>query len=486
MNKATKSLLGGAALLTAGLGAGAVYVNNVVVPEALAERFKAVANDAYASKGPGMGVAANYIDLVTVEPSGFLIYDVKVPGVQVDFKGAQEMDTTIRTPHTTYSMTFDSHQALLNYAFGEDGQEITVRAASVEPVSMDIEMKDELRGATLKASATCASAVYDVIVKGDDYTFVTGQENCDLTFKTDDGIIGIDAEIDVNNFVRKTGNLYDSDTILTASNINVVLGSNDPMAGLHVTVDEISFQAGYDGLASELRTLQAFEPGMVPNGVSFGLNIGKISLDETALQGMAAPEISAAVQLGLDNLKEDEAQAEISLGYTLKNADALTPGVPLHIPEEASCTVTLSDVPVQQAIGSIRNGLTDSVELGFGTIPSITGEGLGVASITDGIGVQFNCAVASPGYDVSYKGNHTVEGTALPGKGQIVVNGFDNLVSNYGMMLGEGGASLGDMFKAMAVPTEDGKGLLWNYELDKTGNLTVNGAPMGPGPVMMP
>ena len=98
-----------------------------------------------------------------------------------------------------------------------------------------------------------------------------------------------------------------------------------------------------------------------------------------------------------------------------------------------------------------------------------------------GISVSLECKASTPDkYSSSLEVAHQYENGSFPGEGTLELRGIEEIMAELTSMLGQDAQSLTAMFMAFAEPTEDGKGLSWQYSLDKGGNLTVNNQPLGP------
>ena len=82
-------------------------------------------------------------------------------------------------------------------------------------------------------------------------------------------------------------------------------------------------------------------------------------------------------------------------------------------------------------------------------------------------------------YSVTFDAHHRVEGENFPGNGRIEAYGIDNIFNSVAMYFGPGIVGMSEgIIKPLGQPTQDGKGMKWDYTVDANGMLSVNGNPV--------
>jgi len=477
-------LLGGAAVLAASVAAGAFYANNYVIPEQMAADIDAAFQDMYSQKQFGTDLQVAATGGVTVTPNGFLTYDVTLPGFE--FSGTDE-DITIAggMESENYQLTITDMAAAALSLVNED-QVVEATMVSVNPVDTTFAVSDG-NGSGFFMNMTCDEVTHDAQTLAGRYSVVTDAAACTVSGVMNDGELkqlDITATMTAGTTVSNMdGGNYDVSSSMTMN--DMVFNIYDTYNGeveISVLADSLSFDVGYDGLSADARSKEVEELSVadLPDSINFAFEVEGLTAEGEDMLVGELPVLDLNVEFGASALQSDSASVTLSYGYDVAGLENIDPFMRPNVPTSSECGFAFGNIPAQGLGQTVIDSIEETGDFGFAG-PIIAEEAIDQVSETEGVSVELDCA-ASTGdlYSSTIEADHTFMGEAFPGSGRIEVYGFDEVMNELAGIIGAQAFQLTGLFTTFAVPTEDGEGMMLEYELDEGGMLTVNGQPLGP------
>ncbi len=454
-----KFLVGTAILATTVVTGGAFYANNVAIPERLAIGMNAAFDDAYKQAGHNSHIKVESAGSITVEPAGILKYRAIVPTVsmkvnQGDFNYDIKVGTTL-------------HTLKMVDVFGLKAQLISDGPV---PVKVDIKTTSpDMDSVTVEGFCNTVKhdlSLQDISSRGE-YTITTNGDDCTWKAEIEGGYtkMNIDSELAFQSSIVKNGDKsYSGVGTVSLEGVTLtVFNKHRDMSNGTVKIGKFDIGTSYGGMSVEE------EDPVIPQNISASLSVKDLDLSGVKDVMFPLPKISFDTSLGLRNMKEEKGSAKFNVAYSVSPEFSRQSGLPQY----SDCKFDLGNIPAKElsnlAFEKDENKFLQDFEK-YARIVEESGITLGV-NCKSGNGDLYQSIVESM---------HTVLGDgSFPGAGKFELRGVDKFVDGLSSMLGSNVSQIAEVFKDMAQPTEDGKGLVLNYNLDKTGNLTVNGQALG-------
>ena len=487
MGAITKTLLGAGAAVAVTAAGGAYYMNNYVIPEELAGNIEASFEDIYNQKEFGTGFTVEKVGDVSVEPTGFMKYDVSLPGFKID-GAVDDIDGIVagELEAQSFSLTINDKGAALLSGVDKD-QTVTATMTSTTPTKGEFILSSDDHDDTIGYNITCDTMTEDVTFQNGRYSVTTSSDSCSME------IVGMEGEKKVlegssdmaftSTVSNMTTGFYDMDMDMSLTDMDVTLDVGYSRKELiEITADSINMAMGYTGLPEGVRDKDPEDLTVkdLPNDFSFSLGVEGLTADADDMMMPKLPVLSAQASFAAQALQSDSANIDFSYGYAIEGLDDLDPFMRPGGPESSSCSFAFGNIPAQSLGETVVDNIKDND--GFGIAgPDIIDDAIDEVEDTDGVSVDLDCAAATGElYNSTLEASHTFKGEAFPGSGKIEVYGLDEAVMELSRLVGPQIMQISAMFQQFSVPTEDGEGLMMEYELDEGGNLSLNGQPLGP------
>ena len=495
MKNSTKFILSGLVLgATAGVTGAAYHANNNLIPAHMAAQINASFDNALEKNKPaGSNIEVTRGGAITVEATGILTYKVTMPALSVKAKDGV-YESALAVSRSTYDLTFKDIKAAVNAGLRGDG-EVGVVMTADKPVHFSSTIGNGDKPATL--SGTCNSVVINGSVDGKKYGFDTEAKKCVVDGKIEEMHMQatLASNATFNNSLKNDGNdVFTGRSALRLEDVTVrAHNTRNDKDKAALDIKHVTMVVSY----SELPTLSALPKALeeltlssMPDGVSTSFEVE--GLQASASNMPQLPTISASVGFGVDGLKKERGKVKAGFSYDVGPIhDPMLMMLAMSTPNKSACNIDVTDIPMKD-ITTLAQKTVDEAASGTGTPmgpEEFLGENGPVAAFEKaGTAVKLFCTTEKTGsYNTQTNAEHKAQDGGFPGKGTIRVEGIDNVLRDLSMVLGTDLSGLSEAFTALAVPTEDGKGVKWDYAMDKNGNITINGHNTGFGvPPMMP
>lgn len=480
MKSFTAALLGGAALVTVGAAtSGAYYASNHILPERIAAEMNAAMDDALAQNVTGNGIQISKSGSITVESAGFLKYKATMPAITVQ-QSHELTDISIIVKQAEYDLTIvnpvDAAAAVLS------GDTFKARMVSTQPVPVTAIASMLGSGEEAVFEGLCASMQNDMVLGGG-YTVDTAGTGCEIKSTVTGGHTRADisSHATFRSQVTKDGNGYSGGASVSLTNFRIAGFDERGNAEGTITAEQIDFAASYGGMPSVTgKSVTELTVEDMPNDFAMSVDFGKVAL---SLRDMPfeLPTVSFNAGFDMKGLKGDAASVDIHAGYAI---DELPRGGMVlsseALPEKSACSFGFGGIPAKglsEVVSKIAKG--EAASGGTLAIEQALSEVLAGSNIAVGIDCESSKGSA---YRSTLNADHTLVENSFPGKGKLEMHGIRPLFEDLSALIGPQAEMLMNVFTQIAKPTEDGNGLVIEYELDRNNNLTVNGQPMGPIP----
>ena len=492
MKNSTKFILGGLVLgATAGVTGAAYHINNNVIPAHVAAQMNASFDNAQQkNKVGGDAIEVSTGGAIAVEATGILTYKVAMPAVLVKAKDGT-LESTIAISRSTYDLTFTDKKAAVNAAMRGEGA-VGVTMTADKPAHFSSTIADD----DTTISGTCNDVTINGTVDGKKYQFDTEAKKCVIDGKADDADMKatIAADATFSGSLKNDGNdVFSGRSAVHLENVAIRAHEvRDENQKATVDIKAMQMTVTYSdlpALSSLPKALEELTLESMPDGVSVHVSFDR--LHATGNTMFQLPELSASAGFGVKGLKQE--RGALSAGFSYEIGPVHDPMVLMMTqgtPDKAACNVSVTDIPMKD-IATMAEKTVDEAAKATGT-PMGPEELLGkdgpVAAFEKaGTAVKLHCETAKTGlFNTLTHAEHKAQDGGFPGKGTLQVEGLDYALRNLSMVLGTDLSGLTEAFKALAVPTENGKGLKWDYVVDKNGGVTINGHNAGIGVPMLP
>lgn len=498
MKTSTAAFLGASAIAVVAAVSGAAFYGNTVIPEHLAAELNTSFGNAYDSGKLSDDIKVTRSGDITVKQAGFLKYVATIPSVTVTAE-VNGVSTDIVVQSADYNVTItDKAETLAAAIAGEAGVEhgldMSVDLQSINPVIFTTTFAPTEEGyndvkATLNGS--CEIVNGSAVLAGGQYGLKVAGENCaldgELADKRGNGKVTFTSDLTFQSQIANDGNdIFAGNEKITLTDMKIVGSSRGrPQGG--ITIEQMDIGTSYDGkvaaTGANLGDLSSLFK-VFPENVQFDLDVKGLEIQ--GLFPMGSPNISFGGSLGVQGTHQDEATIDTRFSYDVKGmetaAGMFVPGASTT-PSAASCEATLGNVPMKK-LSSILSEVADATG---GTVTPdqllvFSEDSLLKAMQEAGVSMKLNCE-ASNGemYKSLITADHKIDGDAFPGDGKLELYGYEQAIEALAEIMGPYQVlPLHNIFKPLAQPTEDGKGLQWEYSLSADGVLTINGTKLGP------
>ena len=496
MKNSTKFILGGLVLgATAGVTGAAYHVHNNVIPAHVAAQMNASFDNAHEkNKLGGDNVEITRGGPITVAATGFLTYKVTMPAVSVKAKDGT-LENTLAVSSADYDLKLTDTKAAINAALRGEG-EVAVTMTADKPVHFSSTIGGTEKPATI--SGTCNDVTINGALDGKAYQFDTKAQKCVVDGKIEDTYMQatLASNAIFSGSLKNDGNdVFSGGSTVRLENVNIrAHNTRNTADNAAVDIESLTVEVKYSdlpALSALPNTLEDLTLSSMPNGVSASFKLEK--LQATASNMPVLPTISASVNFGVDGLKKERGAVNAGFSYEIGTiSDPMVMMLTQGSPDKAACQIDLTDIPMKDIVTLAEKAVDEAANATgapFIGPEDLLGENGTVAAFEKaGTGLKLNCEASKTGvFSTLTQAEHKMKDGGFPGEGTIRVEGLDHALRNLSMILGTDLSGLSEAFTTLAVPTEDGKGVKWDYTMDKNGTVTINGQKAGIGmPPMLP
>jgi hypothetical protein len=489
MKTGTKALLGGAAVAAVAACGAAYHLHNNVIPQKLAQNMNASFDNIAAKNNLSGNLKITREGSFVVRANGLTGYTASIPHMTIIAANDGIVATAI-IHSADYTLAIKDNFGAMAVAAGMSGKPVEAKLVSLSPVRFS-QSFGETENVILLVKGSCKTVSVDTLYMGKGFQIDNHAQNCDVSgeMQSPDGSrLVAKGGAAVHSSVANDGNdVYTGNSLLSVKdftlNAYTVSGESDG----NLTLGGLQLGYAYRGLPgvtgqvpADLEKLGKIDLSSLPEDMSLSLSVTKAQFVHPGLPKL--PTVSFNGSVDLTGLKSDQFKAGFKAGYDISGlkAEEIPPQMQTA-PTSAQCALDLADVPLKKLSGSFDE-LAFAAATGMMSPGLITGpEGVLTALQKSGTGIKVDCTGAKEGmYDSNLKAAHKVDGSGFPGSGALEVRGAKEALEAVAKIMGSDPNSLNNLFTPLAKPTEDGKGIRWEYQLDKTGNLTVNGTQLGP------
>lgn len=492
MTKSAKIAFGVAAAAVLGLGAGAYHVHENVIPEQMAQHLNATLQDAYGNIEHSEKTHLSIDGGITVESDGFLTYKATTPMflLQADLEGgnpdSEEDDFVLQIDGSPdeFQITFPDKWQAVRAAFSDTPQlEVDFKAIDGTGFGMDV------------TSALGAEAVMDlsvalgrlegtVLINGDDYAVSAKSGSESIVYgrvlPNQTHVLTYYAELDAETAISfSNGNYNGADSLkLQNAEVDIYEVSDLRKSIERVTVDEVSIVSLYNGQSAEGRTLTSWEDmdlSLLPDDMNVFVAL-------TGIRGDVQDntfDVDVSYGASIIDLHSDNTALQFAASYEL-DGNILDQ---LPLPDKGQIEVNVADIPAER-LEEITTAFVEDEDDDMEPLFALIGFQADLIAALEEAGAKVTSTVdlesSQSDYGIAAEFNHHVEGFGTPGTGFIRIDNFENAAQSLMMNMGPDAALPLMMLSQIAKPTEDGNGLIVEYDLDAQGGLKLNGQSMGP------
>ena len=482
MKTGTKAFLGGAAVLTVAVGAGVYHVQNTVIPERMAQRLNATFDNAIGKNTLRDDLKIRKSGDITVQSTGFFEYKATMPALSLSGTMDGGVSFAAEVKSAEYKLT-----AVLPLGEGIKTHMDLVSTGPVE-FSQNLKMGTGYEATAMETEGACKVIKISVDhigktkTSGRQYSFVTDGSDCRFT-----GFIGdrydkltYSSGLSFQMAMANNGaDVFSGKQTVTLKDLVMESHSSRGEKEELLKIGRLDAGVTYEGLntGSKLpRTPGVLNLSDLPENIAFSFDVKDMQLPEIPMFLPKRAPISFGVGLALRGIKGDHATVDLRAGYDL--GKAFTAERAFSSPTVSSCKAHFENVPMTK-LGDALNDTGAALDR-YTSPEGMFGRGGLLDTLQKaGLSVKLDC-MSSKGeaYTTTINLAHKFAEGGFPGVGKLEARGMKALSNDLNPIFGPG--FLDQVLLPMARPTEDGQGVKWEYSLDKAGNLTVNGNPMGP------
>jgi hypothetical protein len=478
-----KKLVGGATVAV--VAAAAFHVHNNVIPDYLAEELNAAFDDAYgqSSYNAAQGVEIIKSGLIEVEADGLLGYRASFPETSIMISD-EGKGYNITIEQTDYDVDIKDNLTSIDFdiLYG------SIKSSDV--VNFSVFWSDGISSGS--ANGKCLSVENQALIASDN-----GSDGILYDIKT----IGSVCEIsgDVISEITNVSGKFDTEFKLTsqvsrgsvdagysgrvaaefdAINISSYIGGQETAK---VSFAGVDLHTKYSGLNSKDSTADAMEN--VPNDFEASFSANDINL---VLNGTGATVTNIAKNISsfvsVSGLNDDRASLDFGLAYKMSPETAKS-SLGVENGALVGCQFEIDNLAADDLRGIVRsdpNAGTAATGVAKQQMATIINEFMAVVLAEENVAVKSACIIDSEdSFKAVLKSDNVLDEGLITGSGSLEIYDVDELAKTFNMLVDPNQVQNAvNIFKALSKPTEDGKGLKIDYELDEQGQLKLNGTPM--------